>query len=358
MILLTSLTHVSVSGCATKVGETEDGVMTAPICDFEEAPENIYHFKCVNNTNNYWEHDQETADPGPYINACVEVNPGEDDPTEGWRGTVKDACTAHCNYLAGQTSHVCDNANWSNVVPTPASIGEPCLWYVCPNETPFLNFDLIESVLGSQAAVDAEDLPCDLAFDCHGYLTLGAATALWTEPRAGVEQTAGTSVATVSGSQLYVIGAGQGTGTTEPLTGEAAFTATSCGGADACPFYLAQYELEGTSSNFNVTFALPGGGSLTKTISGLSIQLAQPALGMWLPNSGDVIFPTVSLEFRLSATLSGSPAPFGENGPYDDVYTVVGYVFGHWDPLTGEFALGANGENSFGEFIVSGVFEE
>lgn len=328
-------------------------------CNFENWGQAIYHFKCDNNTNNYWETTPQVPYHGPHINVCFELHPA--DPTETWQSKAMQACSDNCAALADRNGFdtenydegQCAKENWSDVDPT----GLNCMWDWCTEETPGLNFDLIESVLGFQEAADAQDLPCDLAFDCSDFLDPAAATALWTEPYSGVEQTADTLMISSAASELYVIGAGQGTGTTEDLTGAAAFTATSCG-ADACPFYLAQYELEGTSSSFNVTLTPGSAGSLTKTISGFSLQLAQPALGMWLPSSGDVIFPSASLRFRVSATVSGTPQPYGENGYYEEVYTVYGYVFGFLDPMTGDFIMGATTEDSLGDFTVSGVFVE
>jgi hypothetical protein len=356
VIVFSATALAVVTGCPPppEAGETDSAdppIYDSDPCDFDNWGDDIYHFKCSNDTDNIWE---ANGFHGPYINVCKKLAPNNPDPTDGsWQSSAKEACSAHCNKLADQNGvvGVCEDENWYAV---EATYNGNCIYRRCQEETPGLLYTLIESVLGLAAAEDAEDLPCDLAFDCDEYLSPEAANALWTEPVVGVEQTADTAVVTTTGSQLYVLGAGQGTGTTEPLTGEAAFTATSCG-ADACPFYLAQYELEGTSVSFNFTFAI-GAMQFTKTITGLTIQLEQPALGLWLPGSGDVIFPSGSLQFRVSGTLSGTPQISGENGFHDDVYPVGGYVFGSWDPLTGDFTLGANGELGVGTFTISGVF--
>jgi hypothetical protein len=71
-----------------------------------------------------------------------------------------------------------------------------------------------------------------------------------------------------------------------------------------------------------------GGSTLVKTIAGLSVALERPTLGIWIPGTGDVIFPPNSLKVRVSATVGGATDTFGENGLHDELYSFPHYVFG------------------------------
>lgn len=121
---------------------------------------------------------------------------------------------------------------------------------------------------------------------------------------------------------------------------------------DACPFYLAQLDLEAVSSmSVSLTY---GAASLSKVVSDVTIELARPALGMWLPDSDDVIFPPNTLAFRVGATVSGATNWFGEDGSYDYVYRLNQYVFG--SIAGGVLHIRHSDEDTLGQWIVDAFF--
>jgi hypothetical protein len=322
-------------------------------CDFSDYPSGIYHFSCLNDGSNCY---YTLSNHKVCVNhdVCVDVNP--DEPTGGWQPEVKAACTKRCEENSkGSSPEECSDAHWSSV----EIYGEAnCMYAPCDYETYLFDFNLIESILGSAAADDAETLPCNLLWDdCLDYLDALEFEGMTTEPGPSIRNSADVLMESSPGgeSQLYVIGAGQGTGTTKSLVGEAAYSLTSCG-ADACPFYLAQWDLAAASS-FNITLS-SSSGPITKTISNFSISLREPALGVFLPDSGDIFFPPNALTVIVSGTVSGSPEPWGENGNYENEYLVNGYVFGTLDAMTGDLILGAHGEVSIGDFSIVGNFVE
>lgn len=346
------LLSIPLLACGDDGPEISDtAVPPPPECDFSQYPSGIYHFRCQNNGNNCYYNGYHQEVCGQDFDVCVYVDPGT--PTEGYAPDVKAACSARCEQVSWDPGYVCEDSNWSGV----SNHGVNCQYETCPSETYLLDFDLIESILGSAAATDAEDLPCDLWDDCLDYLDGFEFEGMTTEPEANVRNSADVLMEhnPGGGSQLYVIGAGQGSGTTKALTGEAAYSLTSCG-EDACPFYLAQWDLAAASS-FNVTLT-GSAGPVTKTISNFSVSLRQPALGVYLPNSGDIFFPPNALAVIVSGTVSGTPEPWGENGNYQEEYLVNGYVFGTLNTGTGNLVLGANGEVSIGDFSIVGNFVE
>lgn len=334
---------------------------------FGEQPAGNYLFQCLNeNDENYFHviNDQPPPPREPYVppfigDICVSVDPSDEpDPTEGgggWEAVVREKCTAVCAGLnVGLVEnnvelypHHCSDGGWTLVRPVYNYIYGS--WPTCTNPTALLDFDLIEDILGAGAAADAAELPCDLADDCADYLDLDEKRGLWTPADAETRYTADVQLETDPGESNVIIA-----GVSRGMEGHAAYTATSCG-EDACPFYLAQMELTAVSS-MSVTVSLPTG-SLTKTISDLSISLEHPALGMWLPNSDLVIIPSNAMRINVQATVSGSSNPYGENGTYDRTYFVdEEYVFGILDGA--DLILAISGEDYLGDWSVYGQFVE
>jgi len=211
-----------------------------------------------------------------------------------------------------------------------------------------LDFDLIESVLGSAPASDAADLPCDLADDCSDYLDVQEKEGLWTMPDANTRYSADVQLESDIGQSSIA-----GLGSSITMEGHAAYTATACG-SDACPFYLAQFEMLAPSAS---TVSIPNGSTpIVKTVSSLSIELEQPALGLWLPASTYVIFPSETLRVKLSATLAGSTNSFGENGWQSHSYLVENYVWGY---ISGtNLLLATDGADSLGAWYATSQFVE
>lgn len=338
---------------------------TGEACEFEDYNPGVYSVRCENagvvdpasmltvkNTASIGP-GSGTAGEGeyymPYVDACADIDP-QGDP-EILDSGIRAACTIVCGDV-GFLPKICLDSRWSSV---SMKWKAPCQAQTCPNASQLLDFDLIEDFLGPAAAEDAMDLPCDLPFDCIEYLSALEISGMYTEPTVNLGETA--SIQLVANSEktgMRILGFNQSPpGTGVPLSGYASLTATSCG-ADACPFYLAQFDLA-ASSPFAVTLDYSST-TITKTLAGFTIGLDHPALGLWLPATGDVIFPTNSLVVRVGAVISGAPEYFSENGSYDERYPWSGYVFGTFDPGSGEFAIEASGDSLLGSWDLGGQF--
>jgi hypothetical protein len=138
----------------------------------------------------------------------------------------------------------------------------------------------------------------------------------------------------------------------EDLVGQAAYTPVACG-AVACPLYLAQLDL-GSYTMVRVPVTVDGTQTV-KLLDGLSIGLVAPTLGMWLPGTGDVIFPRDSLRVRIQVRITGEPNIAGENGSHDEVVQLKQYVFG---TLVGDsLTISASGTDLLGNWSVNAEFE-
>lgn len=214
---------------------------------------------------------------------------------------------------------------------------------MCTETTALLDFDAIATYLGSEAAADAAELPCDLGIDCIDYLAQPAQEALWSSPVEDLESTAEVQMVTSLG-EVQLLG-----GSWQEMEGEVAFSSIECGEA-GCPFYLAKFELA-ASSPFTVQVPIVGSSSLTKVLSNLTVTLERPALGIWTPGKPGydwVIFPPNSLMMRISASVSGSTNYYSENGSYDELYLVNDYVYGYIDD--GPLNLHFEGADILGSF--------
>jgi hypothetical protein len=124
-----------------------------------------------------------------------------DDPYEGcadylaggvaWETVGRKACSAHCFNISGYnnmnppmpptpkwegdgrgTNYLCDPVNWTNVDYAGT----------CTALTPLLDLGPVLAALGSTAAQEAAQLPCDLSGDCSELLDFWAREAMWTPP--------------------------------------------------------------------------------------------------------------------------------------------------------------------------------
>lgn len=353
---------------STTTGDTDDPndepnqeVPTDP-CVFEKWDENEYQFDCVNDTSNYAFNGVEYATID-LMTVCIPLNPQDD-----YEDDVKEACSARCKEIAQPFmtlyDHNCEDEHWSDLLIgwKKEAPGE-CLPKTCSPDQYSLDIDQIENVLGLSAAEAAQDLPCDLGFDCQDYLDSDEILGLWTEHwGAGVASSADEHVSTANStgaSAVYFLGEGQSIWSLQTLSGDAAYTATACG-YDACPFYLAQFNLS-TTSSFDATFDYAMT-TTTKTVDDFTVSLKRPALGIWLPSTGDIIFPNNSLTLELSLTLTGVTNVAGENGSYDEVFWNDPYIFGESAYVfgtlssSGDLFIGKNGVTPVGLWGVVGNF--
>lgn len=329
---------------------------------FEDQPPGIYAMRCLNANESNGHHQVNDMPPPPRelkkppeYNFCLDFDPGyPGDPTEGandWESVARAACTAYCesqnNNLMNMYPPQCTDVGWTGV--TGVYNNQKDLWVTCSAETENLNYTLIENVLGPSDAGAVEELPCDLSLDCQDYLAYDQKHAIGTTPYTDAEATADIQMETITGQSAVTLFGGSD----QDVEGHAAYSAISCG-EDACPFYLAQFDLAAVSS-INVSFSYGSGPPLSKTISGFSISLEKPALGIWVPDSDNIIFPTGALRVRIEATISGGTNGWGENGFYSFVYDVPHYVFGSVD---GDLVISTSGTEYLGAWTLYAEFEE
>lgn len=278
------------------------------------------------------------------IDTCVDY---VDEPTGGFEEAAREACSLDCESLAS-FAFQCDNDKWTQV----RMGGGGSEWQECPPGVTDLDIDLIEDELGAIAAIEALDLPCDLAFTCGAYLTSAELAGLKTGPHANVAATAEIAAETVTpGASAVAFGTGD-----TAVTGEAAYSAKTCS-ADACPFYLAQFDLA-HSGSWSTDITVPPSDTITKLVSSLEISLRRPGLGIWLPNSGFVIFPPGSLMLEMNATIGGLTNTYSENGTHHGMFTNRGYAFGQVTFGLGSstLVLGMGGTDYLGNWRVQGDF--
>lgn len=331
--------HVPDLNTSTSQGDTDETELLTPEND------GIYNMACWNGDEKNWSARKDHSHYVPdYVNACAEYEKSADN----WESEVRNACSNHCKNIAHWGEFNCEDDKWTKLEPAQG------VWQKCAKKTD-LDLELIESVLGSDAVTAVLDLPCELAFTCHGYLDIAERTGLWTEPSATVHLSADTLVATVKdgASTIALDQAGVA------MAGSAAYTATSCG-AGACPFYLAQFDLA-QEADWSVTVA-PGTSDstpITKEVTDLKLSLKQPTLGIWLPDTGSVIFPPNSLLLRAQVTLAGKTDIYGENGSHDLLYLNSDYVFGRVTFSLGKSTLDmqAAGRDLLGQWSLAGEFE-
>lgn len=302
----------------------------APLPPCTDGVDCVYSFKCNNEGGNtYWETAGGVVESTTetFFDLCKVVDPN----APGWEDEVRAGCTELCQYLHNEFLDptlypaICLDANWITVEKRYDSAGALAR---CSKETYGLNLASVGTALGALAQSYAETLPCDLGSNCMDYLTHEAKKGFIHSGMSGLELTADvqgvipppTAPGTPSTVTLM--------GTTSFISGAAAWSTTQCA-EDACPFYLAQMDLAASSSmTVNVTYEST---RLQKTVSDASVSLDHATMGMWLPSTGDVIFPPGSLYVRIIGTVSGTTQPFNENGNYDLVYPITEFVFGTLD---------------------------
>lgn len=309
-----------------------------------------WEWKCNNGGSNYFWRPINSAgykDYFEYIDPCLDVDP--DAETEDPYELAQKGCQVYCedelnwdNYGSPQ----CGASGFSSVEPVEDSAGAES-WRRCPVEVRVTDVNAIQAALGVTAAQDAAELPCDFNDSCLDFLDYDAVYALLTPPTGAAASTADVQMVSdpTGAANIQVLGV------TRAATGEAAYTAVTCL-AGACPFYLAQYELA-ASSSMNVSLSVAGT-TLTKTLSDVSLSLEKPSLGMWLPASGDIIFPPAALKVRVRATVSGSTNTYGENGRHEFVVHLGQYAFGTLS--SGYMTLGSSGTDLLGSWAVNGAF--
>ncbi len=337
---------------------------------FDEGDPDIYKIKCNNNMgaayffkfdpgnppSNRTEHHPDFMDPCMFLDPADAPTPTEGG--DGWEDTAKAFCVSYCEslnvgYVDAYNVEIfppdCATEHWSVEPIWDASNDR---WATCANETPLLDFDEIENLIGLTNAEQMAELPCDLSSDCIDYLAqdekLGLLTPLTTSP--SYRDTADVLMETSVGNSLVrFLG-----GSYHAAEGHAAYSKVACA-YDACPFYLAQFDLEATAA-ISVNVA-PSSGSVTKSLSGFSVSLERPALGIWTTNSIDwVIFPPNSLSLRVDTTVSGTTNYLGENGSHSNLITVTEYSYGFVDGSAMELYI--NGDTFLGTWSVTASLVE
>lgn len=314
----------------------------------------IYAFKCNNNGNKYYQTNLLTYEVEEFSPSSFDVCKITDPAVPGWEDEVKEACTDRCfelddNFVNNITHpEVCEDSNWSSVEYYELDNGDIKR---CPKITLDETSPLIGDKLGSLAQAYAETLPCDLGGNCMEYLTQQAKRGFTHSGMPSIESTAdvqGTIPPVTSPGPLSSVTLA---GETKRVSGAAAWSTTSCG-ANACPFYLAQFDLTPTAS-YDVSISYLSA-TLRKTISNASVSLEHATMGIWLPSTGDVIFPPGSLYLRLTGTVSGLSNAYGENGNYDFVYPITNLVFGTLN--SGELQISHSDNDLLGGWSVTARF--
>jgi hypothetical protein len=314
----------------------------------------LYSFQCQNDNlvNFHTDFNGNKKYDDPY-QGCLNWNPAT--ATQAAWDAAKSSCSYHCYDISSYknssdpsqqglkwegdgagTNYQCAEANWTDVDLWPN--------HPCAVPTSELNLGPVLAALGPAAATAAAQLPCDLSFDCSSYLDFLANEAMWTAPGRGVRYTADVLTESVTASVSLL------NAPAEDLVGQAAYSPTYCGAA-ACPFYLAQMDLTALTS-MRVNYS-DGTTSVWKTLSGLTIGLEEPALGMWLPATGDVIFPPNSLGVRVDVSLSGTDVA-GENGSHSNFVPLPDYVFGTLDG--DRLTIEASGTDFLGSWSIDAIF--
>ncbi len=346
-ISLSLLILAGTSGCNYHVPDVSSSTSQGDDDQIPEVPEppkdGTFNMACWNEDEINWSGREDGSKYYPkFVHTCATYSDKAD-----WESAIRSACSKHCRNIAHWEKYNCDDNGWTKLEPAAG------VWQECQEETN-LDIELIESVLGSSAAEAVMDLPCELAFTCDTYLDTAEKIGLWTEPSGSVHLSADTQVVTVKNGASSITLEQSGTS----MTGAAAFTATSCG-AKSCPFYLAQLNLT-QEADLSVTVSVdPSDTSgLTKDMSGLQMSLKQPTLGIWLPESGSVIFPPNSLLLRAQVTLAGETNVYGENGSHDLLYSNADYVFGRVTSSLGTSTLDiqATGRDLAADWSITGEF--
>lgn len=301
-------------------------------------------------TANWWTNFAGAKGGTSPFEACISTNDGEAEA----RAQCSDRCYS-LSYDKDPGGYHCSDASWNPVEVTTSG---------CSTDDYVFDPVPIQAALGLTAANEAADLPCGLNMSCAEFFPIAAREQLWLNPTTSAYLTADTHAQTSTSNPSYMafLGTGQTTASTMTLTGNAAYTAVdavTCG-ADACPFYLAQVDAAQGTGNWSVALTVGGFSgpptTVTKQLSGVSFGLARPALGAWLPNSGDVIFAPYALTLKVDATVGGTTNTYGENGSYTDIeYINYGYVFGHVDGTS--FTLDYEQADTLGNMALSLYFE-
>lgn len=305
-------------------------------------PEGYYKIHCFSDdtANYFWRGTPSVPikDSARLIDPCVHLDFSDPD----WELEARAGCSAYCDSLNQDYigTPECLDGGWTAVQPWSP-------YKACPDTTPQFDPGPVEQELGEDEAEMMLKLGCDLPSTCLDELDYDARLAMVTPPTANTRFTADSLVETdptVASSFTLV-------SSSVNVTGTAAYTADSCSDP-ACVFYLSQLQLASPTA-FNVQVPY-GAAPITKTLTGLTLRIAEPSLGLWLPSTGDVIFPPNSLELRVDVTVSGTSNVFNENGTHRRHYLVGEYVFGTLS--NGVLTLHHDGSDMLGAWAVDAQF--
>lgn len=357
VVLVAAIASFS-GACVDDIQMTGDGGDTGG----ELPPDGVY-INCLNeNYVNYWWSFGPDAVPvqlfGAYperpLNACIgPANMGEefdlvadwDDGTYGYPAfdaEIRALCTERCSdahKIETGKMKVCEDKNWSGhavyeVNYDPAEDGATC------------NVAEVHFAFGDPYAGDIDwnegigsplslPLACSLLDDCADDFDtdMDEGTAAFHAVADGI----GTSIALDMHS-----GSGPGFDDENLLEGHAEYSPSYCGHS-TCPFYLAAFDAANGFEEWAIYLDIFPVVSEHKEISNVRIEMLQPTLAVWRPNTGQVAFPSGSLVFQVdfelsSDTCTGACSHFGD-GEYSRRLTNPTVVFGRFHPSDGTFDL-------------------
>jgi len=215
----------------------------------------------------------------PYVNACAVIN-----DTENWEAddaNIRAACSETCKSISIDGSH-CDDENWFDIAPAGAynKLQACSQGAQAPN-----NLNDFAAILEEHGADAVGELACELNSTCKDLFSDDIAYALSVPVGSRLSAAAADIHAIVSPFSEVGID-----GQTHRVSGSAAYSVPACTDR-SCPIYLGALDLSVEPNTQLQEFT----GS--DHITGGRIQLENPALGIWLPRDGSVIFPAYSLRF-------------------------------------------------------------
>ena len=162
-------------------------------------------------------------------------------------------------------------------------------------------------------------LPCQLGGDCVEYFdeALG-----WLQDDNGLDANArpgqGEEYRTEVGSSSYAYVESGTSSTTVSMTGKAGYSFCDQEGSH-CPFYFGSLDAAMASSSETLALECADGSTDTKTLSGLTIELVQPAWGFEYAGYSDMKFSPGAVLLEVSGTIDG--VPFSVTRPNQEVVT-------------------------------------
>lgn len=330
--------------CSPTAGETHD-ICCIPECD----PMSIgcCYIKDYSEVNN--DHFFAPA----LRDVCIGQNfPAPVDPIEDWEfgnyPTIDEEIREHCSLrcsndqvqVNGIAPAVCEDDQWSSLQTHPDWAPED--GFNC-NVTMELNQDDPDGSEVPWELVGGPTTPfpldCDLNGDCVDWfyphvaafvLTPGSGDFIEPETR-----TAHYLAVESSGSNIEIevdaTGSGAGVDDTEPVFGQAEYTAVECGDL-VCPFFLANVSAYNTTDVWDVMLYSGDPNGIKKLVSDVQIDLMQSTLGVRHMIGNYVAFAPGALRLRVQVTIdSVSPNSSFGDGTHATIVENDEYVFAEYN---------------------------